>query len=151
MTLTTASIDVDKVLATLRRFESFDAMTTARLREEMKLQMTYDANAIEGSRLTQRETVIVVQDRVTVGPGYPIQDLMAACGFAAGFDVIMRWVDCDLPLTVDRIMMLHRYVILGALPHASGKFRTTKVCVEESALNTSQPTDIPNKVQALVN
>ena len=151
MTLTTALIDVDKVLATLRRFKSFDAMTTARLREEMKLQMTYDANAIKGSRLTLRETVIVVQDRVTVGPGYPIQDLMAACGFAAGFDVIMRWVDCDLPLTVDRIKMLHRYVMLGALPHASGEFRTTKVCVEKSALNTSQPTDIPNKVQALVN
>lgn len=59
MTLTTALIDVDKVLATLRRFESFDAMTTARLREEMKLQMTYDAIAMEGSRLTLRETVIV--------------------------------------------------------------------------------------------
>ena len=151
MTLTTALIDIDKVLATLRRFKSFDAMTTARLREEMKLQMTYDANAIKGSRLTLRETVIVVQDRVTVGPGYPIQDLMAACGFAAGFDMIMRWVDCDLPLTVDWIKMLHRYVMLGALPHASGEFRATKVCVEKSALNASQPTDIPNKVQALVN
>ena len=111
MTLTTALIDIDKVLATLRRFQSFDAMTTARLREEMKLQMTYDAIAMEGSRLTLRETVIVIQDRVTLGPGYPIQDLMAACGFAAGFDVIMHWVDCDLPLTVDRIQMLHRYVM----------------------------------------
>ena len=150
MTLTTALIDIDKVLATLRRFAAFDVMTTARLREEMKLQMTYDAIAMEGSRLTLRETVIVIQDRVTLGPGYPIQDLMAACGFAAGFDVIMHWVDCDLPLTVDLIKMLHRYVMLGTLPHASGEFRTTKVCVEESTLNTSQPTDIPNKVQALV-
>lgn len=40
----------------------------------------------------------------------------------------------------------------GASPYsnASGEFRTTKVCVEESALNTSQPADISNQVQALV-
>ncbi|CAG9435355.1 hypothetical protein [Providencia alcalifaciens] len=54
--------DVDCSLSLLKIFRPLDEMTVHRLREEMMLESTYDSNAIEGSRLTLSETVVVVKD-----------------------------------------------------------------------------------------
>ena len=68
-----------------------------RLRDEIKLETTYDSNAIEGSMLTLRETVLVVKEGVDHIPGKPIRDVLAAKGFAAGFDAIFPFVETAFP------------------------------------------------------
>ena len=78
----------DDTLQTLRSLRPLSADAAQRLREEIKLETTYDSNAIEGSTLTLRETVLVVKEGVDCIPGKPIQDVLAARGFAAGFDTI---------------------------------------------------------------
>ena len=86
--------DADSSLSLLKSYRPLDPMTVQRLREEMMLESTYESNAIEGSRLTLSETVIVVKDAVTVGSGHPIRDVMAARGVAAGFEAIFDFREC---------------------------------------------------------
>lgn len=150
MTKDQSLIDADTALQTLNSFRPLDAMTVERLREEMKLETTYDSNAIEGSRLTLSETVIVVKDAVTVGSGHPIRDVMAARGYAAGFDAIFRFVRDAIPLTVGMVKDFHRYVMLGALPEYCGIFRDHDVRVIGAPFKPAEPWEIPQKVNDLV-
>ena len=114
------------------------------------LESTYDSNAIEGSRLTLSETVIVVKDAVTVGSGLPIRDVMAARGYAAGFEAIFDFVREKIPLTVEIVKDFHRYVMLGALPKFCGLFRDHDVRVLGAPFKPARPWEIAEKVSDLV-
>lgn len=97
-----------------------------RLREELKIEHTYDSNAIEGSKLTLRETALVVKEGVTIS-GRPIEHMNAARGYAMGFDAIFDFVERKRPLSEGLIQDFHRYVMLGANPIFCGCFRDTNV------------------------
>lgn len=147
---TKALQDADDALKTLQSFRPLDEMTVQRLREELMLESTYDSNAIEGSRLTLSETVIVVKDAVTVGSGLPIRDLMAARGYAAGFEAIFDFVRDETPLTVETVKDLHRYVMLGELPKFCGLFRDHDVRILGVSFKPANPGEIAEKVFDLV-
>ena len=108
----------DKVLTELKACRPLSVAAVQRLREEIKLQTTYDSNAIEGSTLTLRETVLVVKEGITVGSGKPIRDVMAARGYAAGFDAIFDFIGNRTELSEALILNFHKYVMLGALPQS---------------------------------
>ena len=44
-----------------------------------------------------RETVLVVKEGVDCIPGKPIRDVLAARGFAAGFDTVFPFVESGIP------------------------------------------------------
>ena len=121
-----------------------------RLRDEIKLETTYDSNAIEGSMLTLRETVLVVKEGVDHIPGKPIRDVLAAKGFAAGFDAIFPFVEDRIPLTFSLISEFHKYVMLGALPEFCGVFRNHNVQILGTRCRTAQFWEIPERIQELV-
>lgn len=121
-----------------------------RLRDEIKLETTYDSNAIEGSMLTLRETVLVVKEGVDHIPGKPIRDVLAAKGFAAGFDAIFPFVEDRIPLTFSLISEFHKYVMLGALPEFCGVFRNHNVQILGTRCRTAQFWGIPERIQELV-
>lgn len=140
---------VDDAKKAFDALPSLGEVTTARLHEETKLEMTYDSNAIEGSRLSLRETVIVVNEGVTVG-GHFIRDIMAARGFAAGYDAILSYAHNQTPLSVGLIKALHQYVLLGALPGESGEFRKQEVTVRGAPFQPTHPEQIEFEMEGLV-
>lgn len=146
---TKALQDADDALKTLQSFCPLDEMTVQRLREELMLESTYDSNAIEGSRLTLSETVIVVKDAVTAGSGLPIRDVMAARGYAAGFEAIFDLAR-DETLTVETVKDLHRYVMLGELPKFCGLFRDHDVRILGASFKPANLGEIAEKVSDLV-
>ena len=140
----------DDTLQTLRSLRPLSADAAQRLREEIKLETTYDSNAIEGSTLTLRETVLVVKEGVDCIPGKPIRDVLAARGFAAGFDTIFSFVENGIPLTVSLISEFHKYVMLGALPEFCGVFRDHNVRILGTHCKTAEHWEIPERIQKLV-
>lgn len=140
----------DDVLQTLLSGKPLSIAAVQRLREEIKLETTYDSNAIEGSTLTLRETVLVVKEGVDCFPGKPIRDVMAARGFASGFDAIFPFVEDRIPLTFSLISEFHKYVMLGALPEFCGVFRNHNVQILGTRCRTAQFWEIPERIQELV-
>lgn len=141
----------DKTLNELKACRPLSAAAVKRLREEIKLQTTYDSNAIEGSTLTLRETILVVKEGVTVGSGKPIRDVMAAQGYAAGFDAIFDFVEGQADLSEALILGFHKYVMLGALPEFCGVFRDHNVRIIGTTCKTAEYWEIPQKINDLVN
>ena len=141
----------DKTLNELKACRPLSAAAVKRLREEIKLQTTYDSNAIEGSTLTLRETILVVKEGVTVGSGKPIRDVMAAQGYAAGFDAIFDFVEGHADLSEALILSFHKYVMLGALPEFCGVFRDHNVRIIGTTCKTAEYWEIPQKINDLVN
>ena len=140
----------DQTLLKFKACRPLSAAAVQRLREEIKLQTTYDSNAIEGSTLTLRETVLVVKEGITVGSGKPIRDVMAARGYAAGFDAIFDFVEKRIELSESLILNFHKYVMLGALPEYCGVFRDHNVRILGTACKTAQYWEIPEKIRQLV-
>lgn len=139
---------VDDVLQTLLSGKPLSIAAVQRLREEIKLETTYDSNAIEGSTLTLRETVLVVKEGVDCFPGKPIRDVMAARGFASGFNAIFPFVEDRIPLTFSLISEFHKYVMLGALPEFCGVFRNHNVQILGTRCRTAQFWEFPNEFKS---
>lgn len=140
----------DQTLGELRTYRPLSVAAVQRLREEIKLQTTYDSNAIEGSTLTLRETFLVIKEGITVGSGKPIRDVMAAQGYAAGFDAIFKFVESHAELSEALILSFHKYVMLGALPEFCGVFRDHNVRILGTVCKTAEYWEIPQKIQQLV-
>ncbi len=140
----------DKTLEELKTHRPLSVAAVQRLREEIKLQTTFDSNAIEGSTLTLRETVLVVKEGITVGSGKPIRDVMAALGYAAGFDAIFKFVESHVDLSEALILSFHKYVMLGALPEFCGVFRDHNVRIIGTACKTAEFWEIPLRIHQLI-
>ncbi len=141
---------VDGALKRLNAQRPLTPTAVARLREEIKLESTYDSNAIEGSTLTLRETVLVVKEGVTVGNGKPIRDIFAAKGYADGFDAIFEFVDKERPCDEELIQNFNRYVMIGALPQYCGLWRDHDVRVVGAAFKPVSWELVPSKMRELV-
>lgn len=140
----------DALLRELNALRPLTEPAVARLLEEIKLQSTYDSNAIEGSTLTLRETVLVVKEGIAPGKGCLVRDLFAAKGYAYGFDAIFDFIDREQPCDEALIRQLLRYVMLGDLPECCGNWRNHEVRVLGADFRPAAADTIPVKMAELI-
>ncbi len=113
------------------------------------MESTFDSNALEGSTLTLRETVLIVKEGIVVGEGKPIRDVFAAKGYADGFDAIFVFVDKRRECNAELIKSFHWYVTVGTLPQESGVWRDHDVRVVGAAFKPVPFWEIPEKIEEL--
>lgn len=140
----------DEFLRQLHALRPLTPPAVARLRDEMKLENTFDSNAIEGSHLTLRETVLVVKEGVTAGKGMRLKDVLAARCYAHGFDAVFDFVDSKRECDEDLIKRLHQYVMLGELPEFCSQWRDHEVRVLGTEFKPADFSTIPQKMRELV-
>ncbi|MEK6706512.1 MAG: hypothetical protein AABZ06_12070 [Bdellovibrionota bacterium] len=68
MNLLTPAIKVrlDQKLASTQKHRPIPPSTVAKLKELFAIEMTYNSNAIEGNRLSLKETFLVISEGITV-------------------------------------------------------------------------------------
>lgn len=159
-TLLSALSLADAKLAELRSRRPLSAPALRTLRVELRLQTTYDSNAIEGSKLTLQETVLVVQEGFAL-KGARLTDLNAAVGFARAWAMLLSPGEPDAsappvtlttlttPITPHLIRSVHQLVMLGALPQHCGVYRNHDVRILGTACETAPFVDIPRRVDDL--
>ena len=120
------------------------------LAEDLRLQLTYHSNAIEGNTLTLQETRIVLEAGVTIG-GHPLREHLEATNHAAAFDHLMSLVsppsptDLHIPFNLDTVLYLHQIVMWGIDPGA-GRFRQRAVYIRGAPLTPPPPEAVPDMV-----
>ena len=128
-------------------------LTTAiqeKLRDDLRLQMTYDSNAIEGSKLTLVETARVLEEGALDIEGKSRHDVLAAKGFAEAFDRLFEMIEAREPLTESLIRELHRSVLLDAHPQCRGAWRTHAVRIAGASFRTADCFEIPYRIRELI-
>jgi len=111
------------------------------LSEDLRLQLTYHSNAIEGNTLTLRETRIVLEAGITIG-GHPLREHLEATNHAAAFDYLMTLTDARNPITLQTILDLHHIIMSGIDPGA-GAFRQRAVYIRGAPLTPPPPDRVP--------
>lgn len=89
------------------------------IEEKLRVDWTYDSNAIEGSTLTRGETLFFLREGLTV-EGRPFKDFVDAKNHAAAIDFLMDVVIQQRPLTTGLVKELNA-LILDGITHTKAK------------------------------
>lgn len=115
-------------LAELNRHRPLKASTLKKLREQFSVEMTYHSNAIEGNRLTLKETLLVLREGVTI-KGKNLQEHLEAKNHEEAMNFLFEVVDSKKRLTLSRhqIRQLHQLVVKDTEASIAGTYRNTDV------------------------
>jgi fido (protein-threonine AMPylation protein) len=112
------------------------------LAEDLRLQLTYHSNAIEGNTLSLQETRIILEAGVTIG-GHPLREHLEATNHAAAFDHLMSLTDVHTPFSLDIVLYLHQ-IVMGGIDPSAGRFRQRAVYVRGAPLTPPPPEAVPD-------
>jgi Fic family protein len=107
------------------------------LREVIRIEWTYNSNAIEGNTLSLLETKIVVEEGLTIG-GKKLQEHFEAVNHAEAIDFVEELVSKKEPLTERIVKQIHYLVLKNIDNDNAGKYREYNVGISGS---THQPPD----------
>lgn len=118
-----------------------------RLTEEFVVEYTYNSNAIEGNRLTLRETDMVLRG-LTIDQK-PLKDHMEAVGHKEAFDFVQDLVKDQVPLSENIIKQIH-YLVLTDKKDDRGVCRRIPVRIMGAKHELVQPYLIQPKMEQLL-
>ena len=118
------------------------------LREKFFLEMTYNSNAIEGSRMTIKETEAAIKGQKVKGREF--FEVLEAVNHKNALDFLLENVKPGFRIAEDYILKLHSIVIYDFNNKLPGKYRTGHV----NLTNTEKPLPsaqmVPVKMKALL-
>lgn len=119
---------LDESLAELNRHRPLKQSFLKKLRDQFTVEMTYHSNAIEGNRLTLKETLLVLREGMTI-KGKNLQEHLEAKNHEEAMHFLFEVVDSKNRLTLSHnlIRQLHQLVVKDTENKIAGTYRTTDV------------------------
>lgn len=115
-------------LEELNRHRPLKTSILKKLREQFTIEMTYHSNAIEGNRLTLKETLLVLREGVTI-KGKNLQEHLEAKNHEEAMNFLFEVVDSKKRLTLSHhlIRQLHQLIVKDTESKIAGVYRNTDV------------------------
>lgn len=104
-----------------------------RLRDKFEVDMTYNSNAIEGNRLTLRETWLVLHRGITIR-GKTVNEHLEATNHAEAIGLLEKMADGKKKITELDVLNLHAVILDKISPHDAGFYRHEQVFIEGSKI-----------------
>jgi cell filamentation protein, protein adenylyltransferase len=117
------------------------------LNHALDIELTYSSNAIEGNTLSAAETMLVVEQGITIG-GKPLKDHLEAIDHYDALRYVRTLAQQSTPLTELDVRNLHRLVMLRSEPEIAGRYADQGRFVVTDSGRHSFPT--PAEVPALM-
>jgi len=139
----------ERIIAKKLELDTYRPLSKERIRklqEAMEIEYTYHSNAIEGNRLTYRETQLVIREGITIG-GKSLRDHLEAQNHPKAIDYIESLKDRDL-IEKD-ISEIHRIIFSGVLENA-GDYRNSQVFIEGSDFMPPPAFEVPTLMKELI-
>jgi Fic family protein len=102
----------------------FSEYVVKQLRDYYRIGLTYTSNAIEGNTLTESETKVVIEDRITIG-GKSLREHYEAIGHAKAYDHIYSLM--DKPISEDDVLFLHKLFFQQIDSENAGRYRLLSI------------------------
>lgn len=139
----------ERIIAKKLELDSYRRLSkdiVRKLHEAMEIEYTYNSNAIEGNRLTKRETQLVIREGITIG-GKSLRDHLEAQNHPKAIHFIESLKDRDL--TEEDILKVHEILFSGVLENA-GNYRNSQVYIEGSDYLPPPAFEVPNLIKGLL-
>lgn len=114
----------------LNKLRPLPTVAVKKLQEKLRLEMTYNSNAIEGNSLTLKETFLVINEGITV-KGKPLKDHLETKDQYAALEYLYDLVDKNKQNTISErlIRSIHQIVVQETEKEQAGKYRNANVFI----------------------
>lgn len=142
---------LERKLRELNHLRPLPAPAVRKLQEHLRLEMTYNSNAIEGNSLTLKETFLVIHEGITV-KGKPLKDHLEAKDHHAALEFLYECVEHDKKLTLSEhfIRTLHHMVVQDTEKEWAGKYRNSNVFIGGADHHPPEAFEVPSLMQGLM-
>ena len=124
------------------------------LYHKTQVQLAYNSNRIEGSKLTEEQTRYIFETR-TIGfkdqESVPVDDIIETANHFAAFDYLLRTI--DQPLSQEMIKEFHRILKTGTADALKTYFNVgdyKQLANEVSGHETCKPADVAEEMSSLL-
>lgn len=141
---------IDEKLAQLQSLRPLPHAAVAKLKEQFAIEMTYNSNAIEGNKLTLKETFLVVNEGLTI-KGKPLKDHLEAKDHHEALRYLYELIEHDKKLPISEVLIrnLHKLVVRET-DHSAGSYRSSNVMITGSKHVPQEAYELPRLMRDLI-
>jgi Fic family protein len=136
---------LDQKLEQIQKLRPLSANAVAKLKEQFAIEMTYNSNAIEGNRLTLKETYLVISEGITV-KGKSLKDHLEANDHYEAIHFLYDLTEHDRKHTISEHLFrsLHQLVVQKTDSPNAGKYRHGDVMITGSTHKPPSAHELPH-------
>ncbi len=115
---------LDDKLKIIKNARPLPPSVIAKLKEQFAIDMTYNSNAIEGNRLTLKETYWVISEGITV-KGKSLKDHLEAKDHYSAINYLYELIEHNKRVTISEhlVRSLQQIIVSGTDPKHAGSYR----------------------------
>lgn len=142
---------IDEKLELIQSQRPLPGSLVRKLKEQFSIEMTYNSNAIEGNRLTLKETFLVINEGITV-KGRSLKDHLEAKNHHEAIHYLYDLIEHEKRQTVSEqlIRSLQQLVIKDIEDQEAGKYRKGNVMITGSSHRPPEAYEVPKLMEELV-
>lgn len=139
-----SSILIKKKL--LDKFRPFQPALKINLDDWLRVELTYNSNAIEGSTLSRVETKIIIEDGITA-KGKSMVEHQEAINHARAFDYIVKLVEEKQKISLEKVILdIHSLILDKINDDYRGRYRDVPVRIQGSSVILPNYMKIPDEM-----
>ncbi|MCP3888123.1 MAG: Fic family protein, partial [Desulfobulbaceae bacterium] len=142
---------LEEKLSKLNSLRPLPKSAVEKLKGHLRMEMTYNSNAIEGNSLTLRETFLIINEGVTV-KGKPLKDHLEAQDHHSALQYLYELVEIDTHNTISEqlIRSFHQLTTLATDKEWAGVYRNANVIITGTSHQPPDALEVPHKMQELI-
>ena len=142
---------LDQKLEIIKKHRPLPTASVNKLKEQFAIELTYNSNAIEGNRLTLKETYLVISEGITV-KGKSLRDHLEAKDHHEAIHFLYELIEHDRRHTVSEhlIRSLQQLVIRETDSKNAGTYRAENVIITGSSHTPPEAYEIPHLMKKFV-
>lgn len=133
---------IDEAKAQIDEARPLSASILQRLRNQIILEWTYNSNAIEGNTLTLRETLLILQEGLTIG-GKSLQEHLEVINHKEAIDFVELLAKKKHRIKERNIKDIHALILKKIDPKYAGKYRDIQVRITGSTHTPPDALQVP--------
>jgi Fic family protein len=140
---------IEEKLKKLNSLRPLPGATVESLRKKLEVEMTYHSNAIEGNRLTLRETDLVINKGMTIG-GRSMREHLEATNHKEALELLYAIASEKHEVTETDVLSLHAVILDKIKPEWAGFYRQEKVYISGTKYVPPKWREVPGLMQKVV-
>lgn len=144
-------IRLDAKLKQIQSIRPLSSSAVLKLKEQLGIEMTYNSNAIEGNRLTLKETYLVLSEGITI-KGKSLKEHLEAKDHYEALNYLYDFIEKDKRHTISEVFIrsIQQLVTKDTNPDYAGSYRTGSVLITGSFHKPPEAGIIPNEMNKLI-
>ena len=139
---------LEKKLSKLNSLRPLPKQTLESLRKKFEVEMTYNSNAIEGNRLTLKETYLVLERGLTIG-GRSMKEHLEATNHKEAIKAMEEMVK-DKRISEMDILNLHAVILDKIKPEWAGFYRNGPVAITLAKHRPPSYKEVPKLMKEVI-